>query len=139
MSFQAQAIMLLAGNGSSIAPTMAQPKVQVQAPSSKPTTVDGVTGNQPVSTPPGTGRSSPISVSSHTGTQSASGSTSTEEPMAAKTIGLTTTHICKPETPNMEKAVGSVAATAVTSAGMNLPLLLLPSKGYFWFLNESKF
>ncbi|KAH9794596.1 protein TIFY 6B [Citrus sinensis] len=114
---KAQAIMLLAGNGSFIAPIMAQPKVQVQAPSSKPTTVDGVTGNQPVSTPPGTGHSSPISVSSHTGTQSASGSTSTEEPMAAKTIGLTTTHICKPETPNMEKAVGSVAATAVTSAG----------------------
>lgn len=114
---KAQAIMLLAGNGSSIAPTVAQPKVQFQAPSSKPTTIDGVTVSQPVNTPPCTGLSSAISVSSHTGAQSASGSTSTEEPMAAKTTGLATTHICKLETPNMEKAVGSVAATAVTSAG----------------------
>ncbi|KAJ4710042.1 TIFY 6B-like protein [Melia azedarach] len=114
---KAQAIMLLAGNGSSTAPTAAQPKVQVQAPSSKPAAADGVTVNQPVNTLPCSGFSSPISGSSQTGAQSGSGSTSTEEPGASKTAGVATTPICKLEPPSVTNAAGSVPSTPVTPAG----------------------
>ncbi|KAL5827897.1 hypothetical protein ACOSQ3_019748 [Xanthoceras sorbifolium] len=114
---KAQAIMLLAGNGSSIAPIAAQPKVQVQAPSLKPGAVGGVMVNQPVNAPPCTGLPSPISVSSHTGAQSGSGSTSTEEVMVVKTSGIATTPVWKPEPPKTVNAVGSVATTSTMQAG----------------------
>ncbi|XP_030959639.1 protein TIFY 6B-like isoform X4 [Quercus lobata] len=91
---KAQAIMLLAGNGS-IASNAAHPKAQVQAPSSKLAAADGVTVNQPINTHPCSGLSSPLSVSSHTGAQSGSGSTGNDESMAAKTTGAPTTPVSK--------------------------------------------
>ncbi|KAK0573058.1 hypothetical protein LWI29_002404 [Acer saccharum] len=123
---KAQAIMLLAGNGSSIALNAAQPKVQVQAPSSKPAAVNGVTVNQPVNAPPCTGLPSPMSISSHTGTHSGSGSTSTEEMMVVKTTGP----VCKLEPSKTVNAVGSVAATSTMPAG--------PSKFYAAFPQARK-
>ncbi|TXG57185.1 hypothetical protein EZV62_018498 [Acer yangbiense] len=123
---KAQAIMLLAGNGSSIAPNAAQPKVQVQAPSSKPAAVNGVTVNQPVNAPPCTGLPSPMSISSNTGTHSGSGSTSTEEMMVVKTTGP----VCKLEPSKTVNAVGSVAATSTMPAG--------PSKFYVAFPQARK-
>ncbi|KAJ0037925.1 hypothetical protein Pint_22368 [Pistacia integerrima] len=114
---KAQAIMLLAGNGTSVAPTVAQPKVQAQAPSSKPAAVDAVIVNHTINTPPGSGLSSPLSVSSHTGAQSGSGSNNTEEPMATKTTGVATTPICKLELSNGVNAMGSVASTSVIPSG----------------------
>jgi len=53
--------------------------------------------NQLTTTPPCSRLSSPLSVSSQTGTQSGSGSTSTEEIMPAKTSGVATTPVSKPE------------------------------------------
>ncbi|XP_044478284.1 protein TIFY 6B-like isoform X3 [Mangifera indica] len=114
---KAQAIMLLAGNGNSVAPTVAQPKVQVQAPSIKPAAVDAVIVNQTINTSPGSGLSSPLSVSSHSGAQSGSGSNNTGEPVATKTTGVATTPICKLELPNMVNAAGSVASTSVMPSG----------------------
>ncbi|KAK2635416.1 hypothetical protein Ddye_030208 [Dipteronia dyeriana] len=127
---KAQAIMLLAGNGSSISPNAAQTKVQVQAPSSKPAAVNSVTVNQPVNAPPCTGLPSPISISSHTGTHSGSGSTSTEEMMVVKTTGVIATPVCKLEPSKTVNAVGSVAATSMIPAG--------PSKFYAAFPQARK-
>uniref|UniRef100_A0A6M2EV40 Protein TIFY n=1 Tax=Populus davidiana TaxID=266767 RepID=A0A6M2EV40_9ROSI len=107
---KAQAIMFLAGNGSSISSKAAQPKVQVQAFSSKPAAVDVSPVNQPImSTPPCSSLSSP----SHTGAQSGSGSSSTEEIMATKTTGPVTIPVIKPDHPKTGNVVGSVATTTM--------------------------
>ncbi|XP_061986908.1 protein TIFY 6B-like isoform X3 [Populus nigra] len=107
---KAQAIMFLAGNGSSISSNLAQPIVQVQASISKPAAADLSPVNQPImSTPPCSRLSSP----SHTGAQSGSGSTSTEEIMATKTTGAVTTHVTKPEHPKTANVVGSVTTTTM--------------------------
>lgn len=110
---KAQAIMFLAGNGSSISSNLAHPVVQVQASSSKAAAADLSPVNQPImSTPPCSRLSSP----SHTGAQSGSGSTSTEEVMATKTTGAATTHATKPEHPKTANVVGSVTtATMIPS------------------------
>ncbi|XP_042985154.1 protein TIFY 6B-like isoform X2 [Carya illinoinensis] len=105
-----QAMMFLAGNGSSITFNTAHPKAQVQAPSSKLAVGDGVPLNQPINAQPCSGLSSPLSVSSHTGAQSLSGSTSNDELMTAKTTGVSTTPVSKAE-PQKANVVGSVTAT----------------------------
>ncbi|KAH8495988.1 hypothetical protein H0E87_018972 [Populus deltoides] len=107
---KAQAIMFLAGNGSSISSKSAQPKVQVQAFSSKPAAADVSPVNHPImSTPPCSSLSSP----SHTGAQSGSGSTSTEEIMATKTTGPVTIPVIKPDHAKTGNVVGSVATTTM--------------------------
>ncbi|KAG2708341.1 hypothetical protein I3760_05G187600 [Carya illinoinensis] len=106
---KAQAIMLLAGNVSSLSLNNAHPKAQVQAPTSKLAAGD-VPVNQPINTQPCSGLSSPISVSSHTGTQSGSGSTSNDELMAAKANGVPHT-VSKVEPQKISNVVGSVAVT----------------------------
>ncbi|KAH1236016.1 Protein TIFY 6B [Glycine max] len=101
---KAQAIMLLAGNSLSAGSNMAQPKVQVLV--SKLAVGDGVPVSQPANTSPGSGLSSPLSVSSHTGIQSGSGSTSTD-----KTTGVPTTPVCNVEPPKI------VSATTMLTSG----------------------
>ncbi|RDY04259.1 Protein TIFY 6B, partial [Mucuna pruriens] len=105
---KAQAIMLLAGNSLSASSNVAQPKVQV--PVSKLAGGDGVLVSQPAITPPGSGLSSPISVSSHTGAQSGSGSTSTDEFLAAKTTGVPTTAVSNVEPPNAVNATAMLTS-----------------------------
>ncbi|XP_027340468.1 protein TIFY 6B-like isoform X2 [Abrus precatorius] len=97
---KAQAIMLLAGNSLSAASNMAQPKVQV--PVSKLAAGDGVPVSQPANTPRGSGLSSPLS---------GSGSTSTDEFLAAKTTGVPTTPVSNVEPPKVVNAT-----TMLTSA-----------------------
>ncbi|KAI4313738.1 hypothetical protein L6164_026694 [Bauhinia variegata] len=99
---KAQAIMLLAGNGVSAVSNMAQPKVQV--PYLKLTSVEGMPVNQPINAPPCSGLASPLSVSSHTGAQSGTGSTSTEEFLVAKTTGVPTTPVSKSDPPKVLNA-----------------------------------
>ncbi|KAK7358253.1 hypothetical protein VNO77_00179 [Canavalia gladiata] len=106
---KAQAIMLLAGTSLSASSNVAQPKVQV--PVSKLAAGDCVPVSQPANTPPGSGLSSPLSVSSHAGAQSGSGSTSTDEFLAAKTTGLPTTPVSNVEPPKVVNAT-----TMLTSA-----------------------
>ena len=144
---QAQAIMLLAGNGSSISSNLAQPTVQVQASSSKPAAADLSPVNQPrMSTPPYSRLSSP----SHTGAQSGSGSTSTEEIMATKTTGAVTTHVTKPEHPKTANVVGSVTTTTMIPSGMIfffslkydvltyiVPLKNFPTEGFLNYAAQS--
>ncbi|XP_027360103.1 protein TIFY 6B-like isoform X5 [Abrus precatorius] len=99
---KAQAIMLLAGNEFSAASNMAQPKVQV--PGLKLAAGDGVPASQSINVPPCSGLSSPLSVSSHTGAQLGSGSSSNDEFLAAKSSGAPTTSISKVETPKVVNA-----------------------------------
>ncbi|XP_062171387.1 protein TIFY 6B-like isoform X2 [Alnus glutinosa] len=110
---KAQAIMFLAGNGSAITSNTAHPKAQVQAPNSKLATGDGVPVNQPINTQPCSGLSSPLSVSSHTGAQSGSGSTSNDELMAAKTSGVPSTPVSKVEPQKIANVVGSVPVNPI--------------------------
>uniref|UniRef100_A0A2P2IRG1 Protein TIFY n=1 Tax=Rhizophora mucronata TaxID=61149 RepID=A0A2P2IRG1_RHIMU len=94
---KAQAIMFLAGNGSPNSSNLLQPKVQVQGLNSKPTSAEISPVSQPTSTPPCSRLSSPLSVSSNTVAQSGSGSTITEDIIAAKTTGVATTPVSKVE------------------------------------------
>ncbi|XP_068326165.1 protein TIFY 6A-like isoform X1 [Pyrus communis] len=95
---KAQALMLLARNSCSNSSSAAQPKAQ--APSAKLAVEDGVPVNQPTNIPP-PALSSPLSVSSHTGAQSVSGSTSTDELMSARTTGRPTSPVNKMEAPSI--------------------------------------
>ncbi|XVE85459.1 hypothetical protein DITRI_Ditri17bG0092600 [Diplodiscus trichospermus] len=110
---KAQAIMFLAGNGSSVASNVAHPKAQVQTPISKPVQVDSVPANLLINTQLSSGISSPLSLSSHAGAQSRSGSTSTDELMVCKTVGNPITTISKVEPPKLVNTIGSVAATGM--------------------------
>ncbi|XP_022776456.1 protein TIFY 6B-like isoform X2 [Durio zibethinus] len=110
---KAQAIMFLAGNGSSMASNVAHPKFQVQTPISKPVQVDNVPANQLINTQLSSGISSPLSVSSHTGSQSRSGSSGTEELMVCKTTRTPTTPISKVEPKKLVNTIESVAATGM--------------------------
>lgn len=110
---KAQAMMVLAGSASSTPTNAANLKAQVLAPTSKlAAAADGIPVNQPINTS-NSALSSPLSVSSHTGTQSGSGSTSTDELIAAKTTAVPITPVSKMEPPKNMNAVGSVAATAM--------------------------
>ncbi|XWS34452.1 hypothetical protein CRYUN_Cryun21dG0039800 [Craigia yunnanensis] len=105
---KAQAIMFLAGNGSSMASNVVHPKVQGQTPISKPVQVDNVPANQLINTQLSSGISSPLSVSSHTGAQSRSGSNCTDELLVCKTKGNPTTPTSKVEPPKLVNTMGSV-------------------------------
>ncbi|XP_042503875.1 protein TIFY 6B-like [Macadamia integrifolia] len=105
---KAQAIMFLAGNGASIT----NQRSQMPVPTSKPAVSEGVhgQGNQSHSTPPGL--SSPISVTSHSGTQSGSGSSNSDEGTAAKSKGtLTGPSSSQAEAPVMAAPISSAATT----------------------------
>uniref|UniRef100_A0A5B7A904 Protein TIFY n=1 Tax=Davidia involucrata TaxID=16924 RepID=A0A5B7A904_DAVIN len=110
---KAQAIMFLAGNGSTAASNTAQPRAQVQTPTSKLAAGDGVFANQPMNTPPCSGLSSPMSVSSHPVGQSGSGSTNNDEVMAVKTTGVSTTPVSKVDPPKIVTSLGPVSATTM--------------------------
>ncbi|KAL7181251.1 hypothetical protein ACSBR1_040178 [Camellia fascicularis] len=107
---KAQAIMFLAGNGSTTASNMAQPGAQVQVPASKQAGGDGVLVNQPTNTPLSSALSSPISVSSHPVGHSGSGPTTNDEVMAVKPTGGLSIPINKADPP---KIVTSLAATTM--------------------------
>ncbi|KAJ7954301.1 Protein TIFY 6B [Quillaja saponaria] len=94
---KAQAIMFLARNAPSVVPNTAHPKVQ--APSSKLAGNDGVSVNQPINAVSCSGLSSPLSVSSHTGALSGSGSNCTDEFLAGKTTGVPMASVGKVEPP----------------------------------------
>ncbi|KAJ4841310.1 hypothetical protein Tsubulata_025693 [Turnera subulata] len=112
---KAQAIMLLAGNGTSTSSNLAQAPIQHQTPTSK-NAADVSHVKENIVTPSSPGRSSPLSVSSHTGAQSGSGSTSTEEILAIKTTAIAITPVSKLETPKIT-SMGTGAATAIIPSG----------------------
>ncbi|KAF7132304.1 hypothetical protein RHSIM_Rhsim09G0091800 [Rhododendron simsii] len=84
---KAQAIMFLAGNGSTPASKMAQPRAQAQVPVSiQAGGGDGVLINQRINTPTGSGLSSAMS-SSHPVGQCGNGTTTNHELMGVKPTG----------------------------------------------------
>ncbi|KAJ4973335.1 hypothetical protein NE237_006509 [Protea cynaroides] len=108
---KAQAIMFLAGHGAS----MNNQRAQVPAPTSKPTVVEGLHGNQSHSTSPSSGLPSPVT--SHSGAQSGSGSTNNDEGMAAKSKGTVTAPCSsQPETPMTVTPNASAASTLMPAA-----------------------
>ncbi|XP_062110177.1 protein TIFY 6B-like isoform X2 [Humulus lupulus] len=109
---KAQAIMFLAGSSSCLSSNASNLKAQIVTPSSKLGALDGLPINQPINTP-NSAVSSPLSVSSHTGVPSGSGSTSNDEIMSAKAARVHSTSLSKVEPPKIMNAVGSVAATAL--------------------------
>ncbi|KAK7308686.1 hypothetical protein VNO77_42306 [Canavalia gladiata] len=110
---KAQAIMLLAGNGLYAAPNMAQ--LKVQAPNSKLAAGEGVPVSLPINIPSCSGLSSALSVSSHTGAQSVSGSSGNDEFLASKSSGGPTAGVSKVETPKVVNAT-SMLPSAVPQA-----------------------
>lgn len=109
---QAQAILLLARNGVSVASNIAQ--TELQAPG------DGVPVSQPANAPASSGHPSPISISSHTGAQSGSGSTSTNEFLAVKTTGVPITPVSNAEPPRVIDAI-----TMLASGMLEVPFLII--------------
>ncbi|RWR79589.1 protein TIFY 6B-like protein [Cinnamomum micranthum f. kanehirae] len=82
----AQAIMQLAGNGSSVTANAAIPRAQVPASVPKHAVQDGTNGNQSQASSPCSGLSSPISVTSHAGAHSGGTSSNTDDLMAMKAV-----------------------------------------------------
>ncbi|KAA8529021.1 hypothetical protein F0562_033491 [Nyssa sinensis] len=115
---KAQAIMFLAGNGSLAASNTTQPRAQVQTPNSKLAAGDGVFANQPMNTPPCSGLSSPMYVSSHPVGHSGSGSISNDEVIAAKTTGVLTAPVSKVDPPKIVTSLGPVSATNMISSAI---------------------
>ncbi|XP_022942018.1 protein TIFY 6B-like isoform X4 [Cucurbita pepo subsp. pepo] len=110
---KAQAIMFLAGAGAAIS-KIAHPKAQPHGMGAKMAAASDVAPtNQPVTTLPCPALSSPLSVSSHTGAQSASGSSCTDELRGAKSNRVHTTPISKGEPLRIVNPIGSVTATAM--------------------------
>ncbi|KAK9091486.1 hypothetical protein Sjap_024663 [Stephania japonica] len=105
---KAQAIMFLAGNGVSVNPSVATPRAPAPGPTPKQVAGDGIHGNPSHSTSPCSGLSSPISVTSHATSQSANGSSGTDEVILARSIGAMTVSTSLPEPP---KAVTSIKPT----------------------------
>ncbi|KAK8677191.1 hypothetical protein V6N13_142744 [Hibiscus sabdariffa] len=130
---KAQAIMLLAGTGSSMASNVAHPKVQVQTPISKPVQFETLPANQLMNTQLSSDIPSPLSVSSHNGVQSRSGSTSTDELMLCKTTGSPTTPISSVEPP---KPANMGPITAISMMPPSVPQARKAS--LTWFLEKRK-
>ncbi|XP_077236061.1 protein TIFY 6B-like [Tasmannia lanceolata] len=102
---KAQAIMFLAGNGSSMTANGANLKAQMQASAPKPVVSDAVHGNQSHVTSPCSSLPSPIAVTSHLGTQSGCGSSSTG--------GAPSSQV---ETPKVVTSVASGASSLMPAA-----------------------
>lgn len=112
---KAQAIMLLAGNGS-INFNAVQPSAQSQVPPSKQVgDQDGVVAaSQQINASPNSGRSSPMSVSSHPLLQSGSRSATNDEVMAAakQTAGS------KVDSPALVTSLGPLSATTMVPSAV---------------------
>ncbi|KAI3946467.1 hypothetical protein MKX01_017683 [Papaver californicum] len=104
---KAQAIMFLAGNGTSTTPTVATPRAQAQPPT--PKGADVFRGNHSHSASPCSGLSSPMSVTSQPGSQSVSGCSSADELMAAKSVVTMATPISQAEPSKATSPDGSAA------------------------------
>ncbi|WRX17753.1 Tify domain - like 5 [Theobroma cacao] len=120
---KAQAIMLLAGNGSSAAQSKSTPMTQAQAPMPRPCAADGFVGNNSSTMSPCSGFPGPISVTSHVSLQPGEGSSGTNDLTAATRVVVITSSNNQPEPPKVVNSVGS-AATSLIPAGFKLFFLV---------------
>ncbi|RWR75037.1 protein TIFY 6B-like protein [Cinnamomum micranthum f. kanehirae] len=112
---KAQAIMLLAGNGSPVTANAVTPRVPVPSSVPKYVVADGIHGNQSHAMQLCSGLSSPMSVTSHSGGQSGGASSNTDDLISIKTIGVVAPR-SQPEPPKTVTSLGSTAATLMPSA-----------------------
>ena len=112
--YQAQAVMLLAGN----ACNMAQTRLPVQPPASKFASGDAAFVNQTIHPQSSSALSSPISVSSHPVGQSGVGSSNNDELKVSKTAGMSTNLVNKVEPLNMVASLGPVTSTTMIPSGI---------------------
>lgn len=116
---KAQAIMFLAGNGSTIASKMAQPRAQAQVPISiQAGGGDGVLVNQRTNTPTGSGLSSAVSVSSHPVGQCGNGTTNNHELMGVKPNGASNSQIIKANPQKVVTSLGPLAPTTMAPSAI---------------------
>ncbi|KAJ4848133.1 hypothetical protein Tsubulata_034832 [Turnera subulata] len=109
---KAQAIMYLAGNGTSTTQNKQPPTTtQVQAPISRPPVADAYARNKTVTTTPGSGLASPISVSS-----SSTGDLTTVKPVVPLASSANKTEPSKPVTSVAPAPATLVPAVAVPQA-----------------------
>lgn len=112
---KAQAIMLLAKNGASMASKTSQAKCFVQVPTTANMAGDHVDLNQPT-TQPFSSLSSPLSVSSHPAPQSRGGPTGRDESKEGNAKGVGTPS--KLDAPKMVSVMGSIAATTMVPSAI---------------------
>ncbi|XP_016439110.2 protein TIFY 6B-like isoform X1 [Nicotiana tabacum] len=111
---KAQAIMLLAGNAPPVTPSATSTLSPVQAPIPKSSSVDSFVVNQCHNTTPTL--PSPISITSHCGSQPAGVSSNTNGVTIIKSIGVLPSPSNKAELSKFSSSIGSVPATFVPSA-----------------------
>ncbi|CAA2956288.1 Hypothetical predicted protein [Olea europaea subsp. europaea] len=115
---QAQAIILLAGNGC-VSSNMAQTRLCIDTPTSKLAAADEALVNQNMNAPPGSALSSPISVTSHPINQSGSTPPANKEDVkVSNSLGFSTNLVSKVEPPRMLTSLESIAATAIISSAV---------------------
>lgn len=116
---KAQAIMFLAGNGSTTASKMAQPRAQAQVPISiQAGGGDGVLVNQRTNTPTGSGLSSAVSVSSHPVGQCGNGTTNNHELMGVKPTGASNSQIIKASPQKVVASLGPLVPTTMAPSAI---------------------
>lgn len=111
---KAQAIMLLAGNAPPATPNATSTLSPVQAPIPNSSAIDSFVVNQCPNTTPTL--ASPISITSHGGSQSARVSSNTNGVTTIKSIGVLPSPSLKAEPSQVASPVGSVPPTLVPSA-----------------------
>lgn len=111
---QVQAIMFLAGNGTSKSPKASHSKCYVHTPTTRNITGNQVVPTQPI-TQPCSGLSCTFSVVSLPAPHLGSGPTNMDEPKEGNTEGVTAPS--KPDCPKMVGAMTSISATNMISAG----------------------
>jgi jasmonate ZIM domain-containing protein len=111
--------MFLAGNGSTTASKMAQPRAQAQVPISiQAGGGDGVLVNQRTNTPTGSGLSSAVSVSSHPVGQCGNGTTNNHELMGVKPTGASNSQIIKASPQKVVASLGPLAPTTMAPSAI---------------------
>ncbi|KAE8676146.1 hypothetical protein F3Y22_tig00111621pilonHSYRG00077 [Hibiscus syriacus] len=115
---KAQAIMLLAGNGSSAAQTKTALRTQAQTSVSRPSTSDAFVGNNRCTMAPLSSLPCHISVTSHVSLQPDGGSSGSNELTAATRIGAVASASNQLEPPKFVNSVGSAMTTLIPAVAV---------------------
>ncbi|KAK8599601.1 hypothetical protein V6N13_077516 [Hibiscus sabdariffa] len=115
---KAQAIMLLAGDGSSAAQSKTAPMTQARTHISRPRTADAFFGNSSSTVSPFSGPPSHLSVTSHVSLRPGGRSSSTSDLTAAPRIGVLASTSNQPEPPSSVNSVGLAVTTRIPTVAV---------------------
>ncbi|KAE8709655.1 Jasmonate-zim-domain protein 3, putative isoform 2 [Hibiscus syriacus] len=115
---KAQAIMLLAGNGSSAAQSKTAPMTQALTHVSRPCTADAFSGNSSRTVSPFSGPPSHLSVTSHVNLNPGGRSSSTNDLTAAPRAGVLASTSNQPQPPKSVNSVGSGVTTRIPTVAV---------------------